>query len=315
MKAGAAYFGLVFSAGFVLGAIRTLWIVPLVGVRSAELIESPIMLLVTLLAARRINRKGLAHPLGVGLIALGFLLAAEIAVALGIRHERLRDYIANRDPVSGTAYLVLLVAFATMPFFMSRRCGERSAAGDSVFLDPFIPRPDVRERHHITINAPASLVVEVARNFDIQSIAAVRVMFRLRSMALGAKGITRRPQGLIADMSSLGWTVLAESENYVVMGAACQPWKADVSFSPIPAGEFASFNEPDCLKIAWTIEAESLDATVTHLATETRVLATDDVARAKFRSYWRKFGLGIVMIRRSLLSAVRREAESRQIRK
>ena len=52
LKAGVLYFALVFGAGFVVGTIRTLWVVPRVGTRTAELMEAPIMLLVTILAAR-----------------------------------------------------------------------------------------------------------------------------------------------------------------------------------------------------------------------------------------------------------------------
>ena len=50
LKASALYFAGVFAAGFVLGAIRTLWAVPALGARAAELIEAPIMLLVVALA-------------------------------------------------------------------------------------------------------------------------------------------------------------------------------------------------------------------------------------------------------------------------
>ena len=52
LKAGVLYFALVFGAGFVLGTIRVLWLVPSLGARTAELIETPIMLVVTILAAR-----------------------------------------------------------------------------------------------------------------------------------------------------------------------------------------------------------------------------------------------------------------------
>ena len=52
LKAGALYFSLVFGVGFVLGAVRTLWIVPRLGTRKAELMEMPIMLFVIILAAR-----------------------------------------------------------------------------------------------------------------------------------------------------------------------------------------------------------------------------------------------------------------------
>jgi hypothetical protein len=37
VKASVLYFTLVFGAGFVLGTIRTLWVVPRVGARTAEL--------------------------------------------------------------------------------------------------------------------------------------------------------------------------------------------------------------------------------------------------------------------------------------
>jgi hypothetical protein len=40
LKVGALYFAAVFATGFVLGAIRTLWLVPRMGTRAAELIEA-----------------------------------------------------------------------------------------------------------------------------------------------------------------------------------------------------------------------------------------------------------------------------------
>jgi len=52
LRAGVLYFALVFGAGFVLGTIRTLWIVPRLSARMAELMETPIMLVITILAAR-----------------------------------------------------------------------------------------------------------------------------------------------------------------------------------------------------------------------------------------------------------------------
>lgn len=183
-------------------------------------------------------------------------------------------------------------------------------------LDRYIPHPDVRERHQVVIDAPATVVYEAACAFDIQSIALVRCIFWLRAKLLGAKHVAWRSRGFIADMLALGWRQLEESPGrYFMAGAACQPWKADVTFSPIPPGEFASFAEPDRVKVAWTLEAEPLGSSRTRLATETRAVATDESARAKFRAYWRKFRVGIVMIRWLLLRAVRRKAEARQLRK
>lgn len=47
LKAGLLYFALVFGAGFILGACRVRWVVPRFGTRTAERLETPIMLLVT----------------------------------------------------------------------------------------------------------------------------------------------------------------------------------------------------------------------------------------------------------------------------
>lgn len=120
VKAGALYFALVFGVGFVLGAIRTLWVVPRVGARTAELMEMPIMLAVTIVAAR-CTVVWLSVPmmwsarLGMGCIALTLMLIAEFGFVLWIRGISIKEYFASRDPVSGGAYYLLLIVFAIMP--------------------------------------------------------------------------------------------------------------------------------------------------------------------------------------------------------
>lgn len=179
-------------------------------------------------------------------------------------------------------------------------------------LDRFIPVKDAGARHEITIHAPAKFVLEVARNSDIESIPTIRALFWLRARLLGARAPAPMPRaGLVSQMLGLGWTCLAEEPgHFFVAGAACQPWRADVVFTPIAPGQFADHANPDEVKIAWTLEADELGPELTRFATETRVVATDDGARAKFRGYWRKFGAGIVMIRLILLPVLRRRAES-----
>jgi hypothetical protein len=61
LHAGLLYFALVFGAGFVLGPARLLWAEPRFGTRTAELMEMPIMLVVTVAAARWAVRR-LAVP-------------------------------------------------------------------------------------------------------------------------------------------------------------------------------------------------------------------------------------------------------------
>ena len=126
IKPGIIYFLLVFGAGFVLGTIRVLLIVPLVDDRAAELLEMPLMLVATVLAARWVTRR-FPEPrtsparLAIGGMALSLMLAAEMAVGIGLRGLTATEVILNKDPVSGAAYYVSLTLFAAMPWLISRR--------------------------------------------------------------------------------------------------------------------------------------------------------------------------------------------------
>ena len=138
LRAGVLYFAVVFGAGFILGPIRLLWAVPRFGPRIAELMEMPIMLVVIVVAARWVVR-GLAVPstpsrrLGMGGVALAVLLMGEFTLVLGLRGLSIRDDLAGRDPVSVTVYLVMLGAFAGMPWLVAsnRARPSRSAAVES----------------------------------------------------------------------------------------------------------------------------------------------------------------------------------------
>jgi hypothetical protein len=130
LKAGALYFALVFAAGLVFGTIRTIWLVPRVGARRAELVEMPIMLVVTIVAARwtvlRLSVTMMwSARIEMGCIALTLMLIAEFGFVLWIRGISIRAYLATRDPVSGTVYYLLLVVFAAMPLLAGRGINRR----------------------------------------------------------------------------------------------------------------------------------------------------------------------------------------------
>ncbi|MFZ0859584.1 MAG: hypothetical protein WCA27_07755 [Candidatus Sulfotelmatobacter sp.] len=120
VKAGTLYFVVVFGVGFVLGAVRRLWVVPRIGTRTAELMEMPIMLAVTIVAARWTILL-LSVPmmwsarLEMGCIALVVMLTAELGFVAWIRGLSIKEHFATRDPVWGATYYLLLIVFAIMP--------------------------------------------------------------------------------------------------------------------------------------------------------------------------------------------------------
>jgi hypothetical protein len=125
-KLAVLYFLIVFGAGFVLGTIRVLVVVPQLGERTAELLEMPVMLIVIVAAARWINRRdpevhGRSALIQIGLMALGLVLAADLVVGVAIRGMSPVEALLPRDPVSGTAYYLSLLLFAAMPWLLARR--------------------------------------------------------------------------------------------------------------------------------------------------------------------------------------------------
>lgn len=120
LKAGVLYFALVFAAGFLLGPVRLLWLVPRFGTRAAELMEAPLMLAVILASARWVSRVlavpfGRASRLAMGGLALGLMIAAEFTLVRWLRGLSLADYLAGRDPVAGTVYYALLGLLTVAP--------------------------------------------------------------------------------------------------------------------------------------------------------------------------------------------------------
>jgi hypothetical protein len=119
IKAGLIYFLLLFSTGFALAFVRLPFLVPRFGVRTAELMEMPIMLAVIVWASHRLAHRnpdfGRPARLTAGVVAFWLLVAAELAVAYFLGARSPSQYVASRDPVSGSVYLASLVFFAVAP--------------------------------------------------------------------------------------------------------------------------------------------------------------------------------------------------------
>jgi hypothetical protein len=120
IRAGFLYFALVLGTGFVLGVIRVPFLVPRIGVRWAELAEMPVMGVAIFLYAGFVLRRFPeiqvpGRALVVGFLALALSIFAELGLAVALQSQPLTEYIAGRDKVSGSVYLVLLLVFALMP--------------------------------------------------------------------------------------------------------------------------------------------------------------------------------------------------------
>jgi len=88
--------------------------------------ETPVMILVSIVSARWVVRhlavsSALSRRLGIGLVALSLLFVAEVIFVVWLRNMTISEYIASRDPIAGTAYIIALAVFGVIPVFVARR--------------------------------------------------------------------------------------------------------------------------------------------------------------------------------------------------
>ena len=226
--------------------------------------------------------------------------------------------IPFRSPVSPLAALAGVAAAGYAAYVAGTwvRYGHPAPAptdGGDELLDRFMPVYEVVERHGTVVHAPADVTFAAARDLDLTSLPLVRAIFKGRELILGAAPAAEpRARGLVADMLALGWGVLAETPGRaIVVGAVTKPWEPNPIFRTVPAERFATFDEPDYVRIAWTLRADPLPGGRSRFRTETRAVATDAAARARFRLYWSFLSPGIWLIRRAMLAPLRREAARR----
>lgn len=120
VRAATLYFVTVYSAGFVLGSLREVLLVPALGSFSATAIEAPAMLAVCFAAARWITRRPvrpytLRQRLALGAIAFGLLMLAEMVFAYALRGLTFTMWVAEFATPQGALSGALFGAFAILP--------------------------------------------------------------------------------------------------------------------------------------------------------------------------------------------------------
>jgi hypothetical protein len=189
----------------------------------------------------------------------------------------------------------------------------KNPAEQDPLLDRFMPLYDIVERHQIRVLAPPDVTLAAARDLNIESSAIVRGLFKARELVMGGSPPeTQLPPALLAAALAIGWGILAdEVDHEIVLGAVTKPWEPNPVFRDLLPRDFRNFAEPGFVKIAWTLRADPFGDGQSIFRSETRAMATDAEARAKFRRYWSLVSPGVLLIRRAMLVPIKAEAERR----
>jgi len=122
--AGAVYFLILFSAGFVLGTLRVLAIAPRLGDIAAVLLELPLMLAASWLVCRYLIRRMTiaadpAPRLLMGLTGFALLILAEIALGWFGFGRSLELQMAALGQPAGLIGLAGQIAFGAIPLLQT----------------------------------------------------------------------------------------------------------------------------------------------------------------------------------------------------
>jgi hypothetical protein len=120
VRAGSAYFALIFSLGFVLGTVRVLAVIPRIGEFAATLVEIPLILTASWFVSGWLIRRMQIAPdtrsrLLMGAAAFGLAMIAEPLLGLSFGRSLSDQWSALLRP-AGMAGLAGQALFGLMPW-------------------------------------------------------------------------------------------------------------------------------------------------------------------------------------------------------
>jgi hypothetical protein len=164
-------------------------------------------------------------------------------------------------------------------------------------LTDVLPVYHHHERHTIRVSATPERAFAAVREARLEDMPLVRFLFKLRGLRAAPRGSVW--EALLAE----GFQELGE-DTLVLVG---KPWSARGNLRKVD--DFVAFAEPGYAKMAMDLRAVP-DGDGARLETETRVFLTDSRARRRFAAYWLVVRPFSGLVRRSLLRAAKRRAES-----
>lgn len=196
-----------------------------------------------------------------------------------------------------------------------------------MLLDELMPQYDVVERHRIIVHASPAVVFRAIREANLSGGPITRALLAIRAIPAAIVSLLKSPRAARAqyrdhtstrgrvvrlrDFERAGFKVVAErAPEEMVIGLLGRFWTPRGGLCADVTAETFRNGPPEGQALAgWNFTVVSSSDRCSELCTETRVRCAMD-ARWKFRLYWLVVRPGSGLIRRAMLNAIRREAES-----
>jgi hypothetical protein len=179
-----------------------------------------------------------------------------------------------------------------------------------MLIASFAPNPDAVETHSIFINASIEQVNRALWTADLGGSLIIKALIGLRSLPefILHRGCVppRRRVITLQTLIDSGFGILANQPDEIVLGVTGKFWRPTGNLSPFNREDFDRPLPAGLARAIWNFCLKEDKAGRTILSTETRVICGDDVSRRKFRVYWFFVRPFSGLIRRVMLSAVKR---------
>jgi len=205
--------------------------------------------------------------------------------------------------VTGVGVL-LLVAGLNWPV------GSHTVDDPVLQLDRSMPTYHFNEVHGRTIAAPDTAVVAAFADLRPPEIKLLRTLMSLRNLPMRLLG---KPEpdfgGEVPMLRQMGVVELPSDDPAERVFGMAMSMATMVDIPIATPAEFAAFDRPSCVRVAFNIRATDRGDGRVEAVTETRIQATDAAAARKFARYWRVIQPGSAVIRLSMLAAVAERVE------
>jgi hypothetical protein len=187
-------------------------------------------------------------------------------------------------------------------------------------IDEYLPDFDVVERHATVVRARPARVWTALRSTDFGRSRLIGGLFALRTipavLTAPRETLRRWKEGrgralTLDSILAMGFALLAERpERELLLGVEGRFWAARRDLRATDSQSFRAPLASGLARGAWDFRLEPVEEGLTRLSTETRVRCADAAARRRFLPYWLLVRPGSGLIRRAMLAAIRRAAET-----
>jgi len=209
--------------------------------------------------------------------------------------------------------LVMFLAPIAIAFALTRITPSLQTTSAGLAIDEFAPRFHFQEHHDQVVAATPDRVYAAIKSVSADQIWLFNLLTAIRRLGRpGPESILNAPnQKPILDVAvQTGFLLLSEDPpREIVLGTVVVAPPGTQRPSSFTGDDFKSLTQPGYAKATMNFVVTDLGNGSSRVDTETRVFATNDVALARFTTYWRIIFPGSSILRTTWLRAVKERAE------